>query len=744
MLSSRAISIVAAAFCIATPVAFAQIPELPEGDPARTWKEADSIDGRWNQTDIGPFLASVLKTSGGDVAKGLSIRVGEKQQAAVAYDTATCSFRAAWTGGFLKFDPRRYGIVAAPAIDGEVILSPNAGGWIDSKTKYVGLHQQDGRVVLAWLIDGVKVYESPSLAVDKDHAALARSFQVADRDKPLRLALLSGDGVVFQAQNPEGVCISGWLKEGKSTTCGLHLQKEAKGVQMKFVDGTKLVLEIPPSDSAQEFTLFHPLRNEKNEELYALIGKASLASIGDVLAPGEPLWPAWLETGGQLGKGDGAYLIDIVNVPFDNPYKALIFASGVDFLSNGDIAVCTLHGDVWLVRGVDGDLSDVKWKRFATGLCQPLGLRVVDDKIYVLGKDQITRLHDRNRDDEADFYECFNNAGATSLGGHDFAACLDTDPAGNFYYIRAHEGVCRVSADGKEFRSLATGFRNPVGLGVGPDGMITAAPQEGEWTPSSCLIAVKDGGYYGFGGPRKTDARPLGYDAPLCWMPRSQDNSSGGQVWVPTDDWGLPKGQMLHLSYGLCTALVVLHEQVEDGHGGAVLQGGTVKLPWTFESGVMRGRFSPKDGQLYVCGMTGWQTTAAKDGCLQRVRYTGKPVNLPVALHVKPKGISITFNQPLDPKSANDSDNYFIEQWNYLYAAQYGSKEYKPSDPKKFGRDEVLVDAAILQDDGRTVYLELESIAPVMQMAITCQIQAADGAELKPTIYSTINAVPKK
>jgi hypothetical protein len=339
-----------------------------------------------------------------------------------------------------------------------------------------------------------------------------------------------------------------------------------------------------------------------------------------------------------------------------------MFTTGLGFLGNGDIAVCTLHGDVWLVRGFDDDLSDVKWKRFATGLCQPLGLTVVENKIYILGKDQITRLHDANADDEADWYECFNNDGATSLGGHDFAACLETDSDGNFYYIRAHEGVCRVSKDGNTHTAIATGFRNPIGLGVGPDGMVTAAPQEGEWTPSSALIAVKEGGYYGFGGPKKTDARPLGYDNPLCWMPRSQDNSSGGQVWVTSDKWGLPRGQMLHLSYGYCAALVAMHETIEDEHGVKVTQGGTVKLPLFFESGVCRGRFRESDGQLYVCGLMGWQTAAAKDGCLQRVRYTGKPVNLPIALHVKPKGIELTFSEPLDPETAGDADNYFIEQ----------------------------------------------------------------------------------
>ena len=434
----------------------------------------------------------------------------------------------------------------------------------------------------------------------------------------------------------------------------------------------------------------------------------------------------------------GPYIIDTVGVPFENPYRALMFISGHDFFASGQAAVCTLHGDVWTVDGIDRDLDRIFWRRFATGLHQPLGLRVVDDKIYVLGRDQITRLHDRNGDGEADYYENFNNDGQTSTSGHDFAACLETDPQGNFYYIRAHEGVVRVSRDGRRHESLATGFRNPVGLGVGPDGTITAAPQEGTWTPASCIIEVKRGGYYGFGGPRTTKERPLGYDPPLCWMPRIQDNSSGNQVWVAGKRWGPLEGHMLHLSYGQCGLLLAMRERV-----GGQPQGGTIRLPLFFESGAMRGRFHPGDGQLYVSGLRGWQTAAAKDGCLQRVRYSGKPVDLPVGLHVKPNGIAITFTRRLDAEAAADPDNYDVQWWNYRYSKDYGSKEFLVSNPKRFGRDEVYVEDAQLLADGKTVFLELEDMRPVMQMQITYAIKAADGAPIKQTIYNTINAVPK-
>ena len=72
------------------------------------------------------------------------------------------------------------------------------------------------------------------------------------------------------------------------------------------------------------------------------------------------------------------------------------------------------------------------------------------------------------------------------------------------------------------------------------------------------------------------------------------------------------------------------------------------------------------DGQLYVAGLRGWQTDAAKDCALQRVRFTGKPVNMPTSFHVKENGIELGFTTALDPASAGDADSYDVEQWNYM------------------------------------------------------------------------------
>ena len=148
---------------------------------------------------------------------------------------------------------------------------------------------------------------------------------------------------------------------------------------------------------------------------------------------GPPQWPQVLPTPGTLGSG-APYAIDTIAPPFVNPWKMPLFFGDHDFLPDGSALLCTMQGDVWHVSGLDAKLDHVRWRRFASGLHQALGLVVADGKIYVLGRDQITCLYDKNGDGEADFYECFNSAYITSPGGHDFICGLQRDPSQQFLH----------------------------------------------------------------------------------------------------------------------------------------------------------------------------------------------------------------------------------------------------------------------------------------------------------------------
>lgn len=703
------------------------------------WEENDSRDGRWNETEIGPFLGSVLAIDGQVIPRSLSIKVPDTAPpVSLNYDLTGLQLRGVWSGGFLQFDPTRFGLINPPSMKGELQFSlPPGPAWGTSVVKYRGLHKHQSRVVLDYTVDQVAVLESASVETLNEKSYLVRRWEIAPATHELR-AVVGSPGMSVSLRTAEERQI------------------------LESTPGAPATLRILPHDTPLVVELLYPLTAplEKNTA-------PSPLPLSDLTRPGPALWKAEIATHGRRAPSEDApYVIDTIQLPFRNPWNALFFVSGHDFFSQpGRGALCTAHGDVWLFEGVDRDLKNVSWRRFATGLFQPLGLKIVDDKIYVTCRDQIVRLHDDNADGEADFYECFFDGYKTSPNGHDYVTCLETDSQGNFLFVSPF-GVHRVTPDGKQQEIIATGLRNPNGMSVGPGDFITVAPQEGTWTPASAIFEVRPGMHFGYEGTQVTPTRPLGYDPPLCWIPRRMDNSTGGQVWVTSDRWGPLTGQLFNLSFGQCRMQLALVEMLQDPlptHWPALVtdattapvgpaslnphrlsrQGGLLSFPLTFDSGIMRGRFSPHDGQMYLSGLRGWSTAAVKDGSLQRVRYTGKPVRLPLAVHSFQNGIALTFSTPLDPETASDPGNYFVEQWNYHFSEKYGSPELRPSAPKVQGRDEVLVKSATLLDPA-TVFLELDDLRPVMQLAVQYALTAADGVTFRDTYYHTLQEIPRR
>lgn len=710
--------------------------------------------------DYGPFLSSSLDRDPaiskrdnvgsteqtGDNAnnlasKAVTVRLhAGNVEAAVAFDTDLLRYAAGWTGGFLNLSNTHLttekGIVPPSPAGPLAFTTPlRTPGWTigpksdfaDPRPKpfgplrksvghYQGLYRHGDRVVFRYTVGGVDVLDMPGLATRDGAVAFTRMLQIGPGQP---LALL--------------VC-----EKGPIVTCQNQL-RERNGWQVLDVPERKtaavIAVSIAPSGS-------DPL-------------PPAIEGPSQFIRGGEARWARSTQTNTRAAlQTDKPYVVDELSLPAENPWKSWIRPTGFDFFKDGTrAALCTWNGDVWIVDGIGSKPEQLTWRRFAAGLYEPLGLRIVDDVIYVRGRDQITRLHDLNNDGEADFYENFNNDGVASANYHGFAMDLVTDAAGNFYYARCGQkmspqlpgmgSLIRISADGATSEVVACGLRAANGLGVGPKGEITAADNQGNWMPACRINLVKPGGFYGYmphvraaGGPDRTD-----FDPPLCWLPMSVDSSSGAQAWVPKDDtrWGPFAGQMLHTSYGRASLMLVLRDEVD-----GVAQAGVVRFPLSFASGIMRARINPKDGQLYLCGLKAWQSAGAQDGTFCRVRYTGKPVAMPCGLHVVHDGIELSFTTPLDPKTANDAESFGVEQWNYRWTQAYGSPEFSVADPAKQGHDDVTVKSATLRPDGKTVFLEIPDLKPVMQMSIQYDLDTKAGTTLNDTVFLTVNRVPAK
>ena len=644
---------------------------------------------RGYQMDYGPFLCYTIncKTSSNApdnlVLKGIAIKLGASNEATVCFDTELMRYAAGWTGGFLNISNTHLNTYKGSQeawVDGQIFFSTKREpGWTGDSARFKGWYRNGNRVVLRYTVGDAEVHETPSLEWRDGKPLFVRTITVGAGQKPLRLA---GDKEIPPREKP-------------------------------------ITFSIPPSDAP-------PPEN--------------------LCRGGAALWPEVIATRGRLGFG-GPYVVDMLTPPEENPWRSWLRFTAMDFFSDGRAAIATWNGDIWIVSGIDDKLQKLSWKRYAAGLFEPLGLKIVKDELFVGCRDQILHLHDLNGDGEADYYESFFNQNPINASYHSFTFDLQTDRAGNFYYIRCGQrvesdlplsgGMVRVTKDGSRAELIAHGLRAANGMSIGPNDEITCADNQGNWVPTSRIDFIKPGRFYGYVPHAHTPTPPATYEPPLCWIPYQLDNSSGGQIWVTSDKWGPFQGQLLHTSYGKSSLFLVMTER--DGERN---QGGTVQFPLKFESGIMRGRFHPLDGQLYLCGLKGWQTSGARDAALHRVRYTGVKVYMPRGLHVATNGIRIEFTCALQRESAEDLQNYALEEWNYLWSEKYGSPEFSVKEPTRQGHDPVDLKSARLDPDGRAIFLEIPNLHPVMQMKIQFRLKSADGASVAHTVYNTVNYLP--
>ncbi len=743
----------------------------------------------YDEMDYGPFLSHTFQLPNGNTTlRGIAVAFdapidgdvvtppagkgklpNNPAKCGVIFDTELLRYSGFWSGGFITWN----GVVfngshgGNPGPAGKLLFATNMttgvatgqaklvdprdyphGPMARQIGRYKGLHRTDKGVIFSYTIGDTQVLDMPSVAVHNKQRVLVRTINLSPSKEPRFLLVAdlpkanteADAGSMMMLQNDQDAIVAKVIGGSAGTA---------------FAKGMRIVLEVPANAEPVQIRVGVWGGAKKDSEL----GAIAIEKIGkpDDLTPltkeAKARFTETVTTQGKLGDDKGAYAVDSLTPPFKNSYKSWLRFGGIDFFADGRAAISTWSGDVWVVSGIDDKLEKLTWKRYAAGLFHALGLKIVDDQVYVLGRDQITRLHDLNGDGEADFYECFNNEAMITTNFHEFTFDLHTDPEGNFYFIKGgpvrpggrgwdkvtpHHGcVFKVSKDGSKLEVVARGFRAPNGMGVGPNGEITTGDNEGTWTPTCPINWIKPGGFYGVPDFVPSKEKPKIRENPLCWLPHNEvDNSNGSQVWITGKNFGPLSGQLLHASYGKCRLYNVLKEEVT-----GQMQGGVTPILPTFDSGISRLRFNDKANALFITGLRGWQTTAQKDAGFYRVRYTGKKANLPVDLKVTPGQLAITFSDPLDRKSAGDADNFNIEQWNYRWTENYGSPQIKVSDPKKQGHDPVEVEGATLSPDGKTVTLSIAKLRPVMQMKIQYNLKAADGAAVKSAIWNTINVV---
>jgi len=582
-------------------------------------------------------------------------------------------------------------------------------------THYEGLYQFNDRVIISYTVGNAKVLETFGLETLEDQPVFTRTLNISSSDKALKMRIA-----------PTGTSVA-MVGEGS-------VLKDQGGFA---------VLEIPPSQSVK-IKLLMAKPGMKGLQQYSKTSSQP-EDLNPLIKGGPARYPQKLTTAVQIGEQEGPFQVDILNPPFDSPWKNQFRLSGLDFFKDPNKGViCSTDGDVWLVEGFMKDSGKLTWQRIASGLFQPLGIKVVNEEIFVTCRDQLVRLHDYNGDRETDFYESFNNDHQVTDHFHEFAMGLQTDDEGNFYYAKSarharealipqHGTLIKVSKDGLKTDIIATGFRAANGVCINPDGTFIVTDQEGHWNPMNRINWVKAGGFYGnmFSYNPPADSTESGMELPLVWVERDIDQSPSELLWVDSKKWGALDGKLLNFSYGYGKIFVVPYEKIGDQ-----VQGGIFELPIPrFSTGVMRGRFNPGDEQLYLCGLSAWGSTQPQLGGLYRIRKVDQPMVIPIGIKATTTGIELSFTDELDQASVNQIANYTVETWDLLRSRKYGSKHYNEK--------ALTVTKAELGKDKKTIKLTIPEIKPTWVMEIQYQVKDKGGKNIEGLIQNTIHQLGK-
>jgi len=727
-------------------------------------------NGAWfEKMDIGPAWMNTFddyidgKKRGGTL-KGIAIDLDEGWRG--LFDTETLQLVSIYQGGIQwGGTPWKGNHGALVTLDNKVPLQITASGigWADPEGSFEDKraikgfgnlphatfsgHYRHGReVVLEYTVNGREVMDH----LTRDGSTVTRALRFSPHGQPLTMVV---------ADEIEDFQIAA---DGKSA-------KSANGLEVVVSAGGKLL-----TDSSKASRLLVEIAADKSEIITQLgFARNAIPILGKVpdfkkLTSGGPgIWQEIITTAGVVSdKKDSSYVTDVATLPEKNPWGANLRFGGFDFIDGDSAALSSWNGDVWIVRGLEGDWKELKWQRIASGLFEPLGVKVVDGQIYVNGRDQITKLIDLNGDGETDYFKVFNRDVYITKNFHEFAFDLQTDKAGNFYFskggpvrdggrnfekILPHHGIiAKISPDGKKFEVIATGLRAPGGLGIGPDGQITTGENEGSWQPCCKInfMNIKDAPAFFGTEPTRQDLADAPYTAPLVYLPMDVDNSGGSQIWLPDfAKFGLKTGELIHLSYGKSSLYRVL-PVVRNGK----MQGGVVKLPVNLQSSAMRARFHP-DGSLFVLGFRGWQTNAPSICAFQRIRHNPEVgLKLPEKLEYTDTGVKIHFPTELDAELATDPSSYSAQRWNYVRGPQYGSGEFSVDAPdtealekalqseslKHRSRDTVKISSAKLSSDGKVVELVLDGMKPSMSLKVAYDLENTDGDVMIGEIHATV------
>ncbi|MEM1354208.1 MAG: hypothetical protein AAGH88_04920 [Planctomycetota bacterium] len=428
------------------------------------------------------------------------------------------------------------------------------------------------------------------------------------------------------------------------------------------------------------------------------------------------------------------------------------------------------------------DPSQIIVHEIAKTTYHPLGAHWNEDGLFILDRDQITKWTDTNDDGIPDDFRTFASGWksdnfhsfsfglpyhdgyfygalstnlhlsrrerATLVAGEGIAGRInerDRNTIGGNAPNPAHRGcIMKVDAKTGEIEWIAGGLRTPNGIGIGPDGVVLAPDNQGDWKPSNGIYAVRGGEFLGkYNCTASTSFYPDGGvpslfsekepTPPAVWLAQNEIGNSPAQILL------IPEGQPYagHLLIADNTQGGVHRIYMEEVNG--VWQGTAFRHSMGFEAGPHRLAWGP-DGCLYVGSMgqgsANWGWNLTKFG-LERMRPTGQTVFEYSKIETTAKGFRVSFTRPVPASQLGDPSQWLIDAWTYVPMPFYGGRKREAY--------KVTPSQVIVAEDRTSVELVVEDRRPNFVYHIRIDAVSDDGEKMwSPEAWVTFHNAPSE
>lgn len=455
----------------------------------------------------------------------------------------------------------------------------------------------------------------------------------------------------------------------------------------------------------------------------------------------------------------------LTTIPF--PKELKLEVSGMATLPGDRMAIAIRKGEIWIAE----KLSTGKpvYKKFASGLHEPLGLALRKGDLYTVQRSELTRLRDTDGDGRADEYLTHAKGWGVTGNYHEYAYGPAVDKAGNLWVAlncsigkgpnpnnRWRGWSLRVKPDGS-WSPMSGGFRSPSGIGANLAGDMFATDQQGNWFPTCPLIHVKRGAFHGHADalqftklPGATFAvkEPLpknltvaeaarripAYQLPAVWFPYRKMGMSTTDILADSTrgKFGPFAGQLFCGEFTMSFVSRVFLEKV-----GGEYQGACFRFRDGLDCAALRLQWGA-DGSMYIGQSNrGWNSLGTKSYGLQRLQWTGKMPFEIKSMSARADGFVLTFTKPVDRATALNPKSYTLTSYTYAYQSKYGGE---PLDVKTHKIKLGGLDAASL-----SVHLNVEGLREGYVHELHADgLRNLNGKPLlHKAAYYTLNRIPK-